>query len=376
MTGRRFLILSASMGSGHDAVAGVLAARLEKAGHETVQADVLDLLPAGVGGGLRAAYRTVIERLPVLYAGIYHAFFREGTAPRPGSTPLAALAEDRVLTLARWHQADVVVSVFHLAAQITGRLRARGALSAPSAVVMTEFEAHRQWLHPGNDLYVCHTEEIAAGVRRGIGCLAVGSGPLVDARFTDARLAAPPAGVEGWRRRLAPDGRPLVLLSTGAWGIGSSLTGTADLLVRAGYAPAILCGRNERLRRRLSAAPRIMALGWVEDMPALMGAASALVDNAAGQTAVEALAAGLPVIGYRPIPGHGADGVRLMAGLRLSDYAGDADELLGSLRKLTMPGPARERRVAAGRAVFRPGAISPLVDLGYRDPVRDMGRAS
>lgn len=376
MTGRRFLILSASMGSGHDAVAGVLAARLESAGHQTVQADVLDLLPAGVGGGLRAAYRTVIERLPVLYAGIYRAFFREGSAPRPGSTPLAALAEDRVLTLAGWHQADVVVSVFHLAAQITGRLRARGALPAPSAVVMTEFEAHRQWLHPGNDLYLCHTEEIAAGVRLGTGCLAAGNGPLVDARFTDARRGVPSAAVRGWRRRLAPDGRPLVLLSTGAWGIGSSLTRTATLLVRAGYVPAILCGRNERLRHRLSAVPGTTALGWVQDMPALMRAARALIDNAAGQTAMEALAAGLPVIGYRPIPGHGADGVRLMARLRLSDYAHDADDLLRSLRTLAPPGPARERRVAAGRAVFRPGAISPLVELGYPEPTRDMRRAS
>jgi UDP-N-acetylglucosamine:LPS N-acetylglucosamine transferase len=356
------------MGSGHDSVAGVLAARLEKDGHEAVQADVLDLFPARIGGGLRAAYLTVIERFPVLYAGIYHAFFREGSAPRPGSAPLAALAEDRVLTLARRHRADVVVSVFHLAAQITGRLRAQGALSVPSAVVMTELEAHRQWLHPGNDLYLCHAEEIAADIRRGTGCPATASGPLVDARFTDARLAVSSDGAQRWRRRLAREDLPLVLLSTGAWGIGSSLARTATLLVRAGYAPAILCGQNERLRRRLSAVPRVPALGWVEDMPALMRAASALVDNAAGQTAMEALAAGLPVIGYRPIPGHGADGVRLMARLRLSDYARDADELLGSLRTLTSPGAARERRIAAGRAVFRPDAISPLVNLGYRDP--------
>jgi UDP-N-acetylglucosamine:LPS N-acetylglucosamine transferase len=373
MTCRRFLILSAGMGSGHDAVARELAARLEAAGHHVIRADVLELLPAGIGGGLRAAYREVIERMPVLYAGVYRAFFRGGGGPRPGSAPLAALAERRLLELAVRHRADVVVSVFHLAAQVAGRLRARGALPMPAAVVMTEFEAHRQWLHPGNDLYLCHTEEIAEEISKDIGCPAAGNGPLVGDRFADARLAAASARVEQWRCRLSPDGRPLVLLSTGAWGIGSSLERTARLVDGAGFTPAVLCGENKRLHRRLSGLPHVRVLDWVEDMPGLMRAASALIDNAAGQTAMEALAAGLPVIGYRPIPGHGTDGVRLMARLGLSDYAQDEERLLISLRALTCPGTAREHRISAGRAMFRDGAISPLMSLGLREPTRGMG---
>lgn len=375
MTSRRFLILSAGMGSGHDTVARELAARLEAAGHQAILADVLELLPGGIGGGLRATYRKVIERVPVLYAGIYRVFFRAGGGLRPGSAPLAALAERRLLELAGLHRADVVVSVFHLAAQVAGRLRARGALSVPSAVVMTELEAHRQWLHPGNDLYLCHTEEIAADISKEIGCQAAGNGPLVGARFAEFQLPATSARADRWRRDLSPDGRPLVLLSTGAWGIGSSLPRTARLLDRAGYAPAVLCGENKRLHRRLSALPEVRVLGWVEDMPALMQAASALIDNAAGQTAMEALASGLPVVGYRPIPGHGADGVRVMARLGLSSYARDEEELLSSLWALARPGTTRERRIAAGRAMFRSGAISPLISLGVREPTtKGMGR--
>jgi UDP-N-acetylglucosamine:LPS N-acetylglucosamine transferase len=383
MTSRRFLILSAGMGSGHDTVARELAARLEAAGHQAILADVLELLPAGIGGGLRASYRRVIERVPVLYAGIYRVFFRGsgrggsrgGGGLRPGSAPLAVLAERRLLDLAGRHQADVVVSVFHLAAQVAGRLRARGVLAVPTAVVMTEFEAHRQWLHPGNDLYLCHTEEIAAEISKETGCQAAGNGPLVGARFAERMPAASHLRADRWRRDLSPDGRPLILLSTGAWGIGSSLARTARLLDRAGYAPAVLCGENKRLHRRLSALPEVRVLSWVEDMPGLMWAASALVDNAAGQTAMEALSAGLPVVGYRPIPGHGADGVRVMARLGLSNLARDEEELLSSLWALARPGPIRERRIATGRAMFRSGAISPLIDLGTREPTtKGMGQ--
>jgi len=357
---RRFLVLSASMGSGHDTVAGELTRRLETAGHRVVNADVLDLLPAGLGSGLRAGYRSVIGHVPSLYAAVYQAFFREGTMPRPSSAPLAAFADDRVLGLVERHRIDVVVPVFHLAAQVVGRLRARGDLRVPSAVVMTEFAPHRQWLHAGNDIYLCHAEEIAARIRQALGCAAVGCGPLVDSRFR----RPPAAGTAYWRSRLSRDGKPIVLLSTGAWGVGSSLAKTADLLDTAGYVPAVLCGGNRRLWRRLSARTGVAALPWVDDMPALMGASRALVDNAAGQTALQALAAGLPVIGYRPIPGHGTDGARYMAELGLSDFASDERELLSSLRTLTAPGHRRERRIAAGRAFRGDNAIHLLETLG------------
>lgn len=122
----RFLILSAGMGSGHHAVADELARRLEAGGGLTRTVDVLDLLPPGVGRGLSTFYRTVICHAPAVYAGLYAAFFRTGDGPRPGSAPLAALAERRFLDLVARLRPDVVVPVFHLAAQLTGRLRARG----------------------------------------------------------------------------------------------------------------------------------------------------------------------------------------------------------------------------------------------------------
>lgn len=359
---RTFLVLSAGMGSGHDTVAVELTRRLAGAGHQVFNADVLDLLPAGLGAGLRAAYRTVIDHVPSLYAAVYRAFFREGTMPRPSSAPLAALAGDGVLGLVERHGVDVVVPVFHLAAQVAGRLRARGELRVPSAVMMTEFAPHRQWLHAGNDLYLCHAEEIAARIRRALGRPAVGCGPLVDPRFG----ASPASGTACWRSRLSGNGRPIVLLSTGAWGVGSSLARTASLLGAAGYVPAVLCGGNRRLHRTLSARPGVIALPWVDDMPALMAASAALVDNAAGQTALQALAAGLPVVGYRPIPGHGADGVRQMAGLGLSDFAAEERELLDSVRALAAPGRLRDRRIAAGRAFFAGDAVHLLETLRIR----------
>jgi hypothetical protein len=61
---RRFVVLSATMGSGHDAVAAALSDRLTAAGHQVSQADVLDLLPAGLGRVICSFYHATISHAP------------------------------------------------------------------------------------------------------------------------------------------------------------------------------------------------------------------------------------------------------------------------------------------------------------------------
>jgi len=350
----RFLLLSAAMGAGHDAACAELSRRLRASGHACVEQDVLGLLPVPVGGGVRGFYHLIIRRAPFVYSGIYSAFFQPGGGPRPGSTPLAALAEGRLLDAVARTRADAVVSLFHLAAQLTGRARTRGRLAVPSAALITDFAVHRQWLNQGNDLNLCLTEPEARQARHALGRPGAVYGALVPESFRPH-----PDGEGRWRDRFE-GGDPPVLLSAGAWGAGTGFTRTAAFLRDAGFHPVVLCGRDERLRHRLAEAAGVTALGWVDDMPGLLGAAAALLDNAAGQTALQAMAVGLPVIGWRPIPGHGIAGVRRMSELGLSEYARDEGELLQALARLVPAGAVRDERVAAGRALLEADVVAPL----------------
>jgi len=350
----RFLLLSAAMGAGHDAACAELSRRLRANGHVCTELDVLGLLPGPVGGGVRGFYHLIIRRAPIVYSGIYSAFFQPGGGPRPGSTPLAALAEGRLLDAVRRTRVDAVVSLFHLAAQLTGRARARGRLAVPCAALITDFAVHRQWLNQGNDLNLCLTEPEARQARHALGRPCARYGPLVPAAFRPH-----PPGEARWRDRFE-GGDPPVLLSAGAWGAGTGFTRTAVTLRDGGFHPVVLCGRDERLRARLAEVAGATALGWVDDMPGLLAASAALLDNAAGQTALQALAVGVPVIGWRPIPGHGIAGVRRMGELGLSEYARDEGELLRALGHLVPPGPRRDERVAAGRALLDADVVAPL----------------
>ncbi|MCC9308368.1 galactosyldiacylglycerol synthase [Kitasatospora sp. RB6PN24] len=356
----RFLILSASMGDGHDAVARALAARLERRDHDAVIVDVLRLLPGrAAGAALRGFYQGCIRHAPWVYAALYAAFFRPGTGP--GTSPLAAAAGPRLLALTRRLQPDLVIPVFHLAAQVTGRERARGRLKVPTAVLVTDFAIHRQWLHPGNDHYLCMTEPAADQTRAGTGRPARAVGAVLADRFLPPQAPA---------RRPVP-GPPRVLLSAGAWGAGTQFDRTARALTAAGFAPVVLCGRNDRLRRRLDGLPGVTALGWRRDLPALLAQSAALIDNAAGQTALQALALGVPVVGYRPLPGHGRDGVRAMADLGLSRLAESPADLLAALEDVLRQG--HDGRVEQQPApptptarLFPGSAASHLIELAAR----------
>lgn len=357
---RRLLILSAGMGAGHDGVARELARRLVADGAEAEIIDVLQLFPFRLGPLLRRCYQLMIRRAPWLYEAIYQLFF---VAKRtPSTSPLTILAAARLRRLIGRRPPDEIVSTFHLAAQVTGRLRQRGVLRAPSTVLVTDFAVHRLWTHPGNDRYLCPNAALVGRITTMTGRPALCAAPVVRPEFR--RPATEHAGV---RARIgAQPGDRLVLVSAGSWGVGR-VTEAARILARSGrYTPVILCGRNAGLRRHLARAGAGLVLGWRDDMPELMSAAYAMVDNGAGLTCEEAFAAGVPVVSYLPIPGHGRDGALAMAQAGVSVHARnggallDALDLLGDERR-------RARQIARASALF---ASAPAETALISAPVR------
>lgn len=372
------------MGAGHDRVAHELAARMSGSGTRCQVIDVLDLLPLRFGHGLRRSYAWALGNAPSAYAMVYRIFF---TSPRARAiAPLTSLAASRLEDLVRLRDPVALVSTFHLGAQIAGHLRAHGRLPVASHVLITDFAVHPLWLHPGNDAYLCPTPAVARAAGAATGRPAWCHAPVVHASFRQ-RPAPPvrdrpgvtgtpdgtgtPGGTDTPRDTGTPGGtgtpsgtntpgvmgtpgggaERVILVAAGSWGVGR-VDETARTLAASGrYRPVVLCGRNERLRERLGRETACVALGWRDDMAELMATGHALVDNAAGLTAQEAIAAGVPVIGHRPIPGHGLAGVRAMAKAGLSVYAPDEAALLATLDRLADPSE-RHRQVARAAAVF------------------------
>jgi UDP-N-acetylglucosamine:LPS N-acetylglucosamine transferase len=144
----------------------------------------------------------------------------------------------------------------------------------------------------------------------------------------------------------------MALLMTGSMGLGDVMSSVEALRAVDQVTPVVLCGRNERLRQRLSALPDVIALGWRTDVPALMGAADVLVHNAGGLSFTEALVAGLPAVSYEVISGHGRANAATLAASGLAPWPRDPQALAHALAEQASRGrvhltPLPQHRQAA-----------------------------
>jgi len=357
------LIISASMGAGHDGAAYELQRRLEAQGIEADVVDYLKMIPLRLGGFVRWTYLFQLKRLAWTYDLTYQAFNRGlgallwGPVVR-GMSLVTRRALRRELRRTR---PDAVVSTYPLASLVLGRMRKKRWLRVPVATYLTDFAVHPLWVHPGIDLHLAVSPLSAETAARRGGKTNVASGPLVGAKF---REEVPERNDARHLLGIEPDERA-VLVVAGSWGVGD-VPKTVASITSAGerYHPIVVCGRDERLRETLLA--RGMGgtvLGWTDDMPVLMAAADALVENAGGLSAMEAFAAGLPVISFQPIAGHGKDNAKYMAVSGVSRYAHDDRELAAALAEATTPGPARDEMIATAKALFASDPAEDVIDL-------------
>ncbi|MDQ6838299.1 MAG: hypothetical protein M3137_08235 [Actinomycetota bacterium] len=365
--GRRVLILSASMGAGHDGAARELAHRLEQAGHDAEVRDFLDAGPLRMGAALRSGYQFELRHVPSAYDATYRFWYRAPWLAPVLARFVSLVTRRRVLRWVRTGSADVVVSTYPLATLCLGRLRATRRLAIPAVNFITDFGVHPLWVHRGMDLNLAVQSGPAELARRRTGKPGMACGPLVADRF-DPDLAATPEQRRQARSRLGLTDEDLaVLIVAGSWGVGG-LRETFDSVARTpGAVPVMICGRDDALVRQVSAVAddsgsRAVILGWTDQMPALMAASDALVENAGGLTAFEAMRIGLPVISYRPIAGHGVENTAAMAAAGVSRLASDPAALARTLRDVGDPGPARDKQIRLGRSMFVSDAARCVLD--------------
>ncbi len=354
----RVLVISASMGAGHDGAARELADRLTSAGHQAEVRDFLDSGPLRLGAVLRSGYEFELKHVPSAYEATYRLWYRA-----PWLCPVVAwlvtvLARRRVLRWIRESGAAVVVSTYPLATLCLGRLRATRRLAIPTVNFITDFGVHPLWVHRGIDFNLAVHDGPAEMAARRTGRPALACGPIVSEAFEPGALPS---------RELARQALGLgaseraVLVVAGSWGVGGLQATWRALITDRRFTPVVVCGRDEGLRQEVTAlaadAPgSSVIIGWTDQMPALMAACDALVENAGGLTSLEALRAGLPVVSFQPIAGHGRENTARMAEAGVSRLARDAPELIDALRVLTSAGRARTDQVETGREMFRDSA--------------------
>ena len=297
----RVLILSAPVGAGHDAAARGVAAELRARDADVEIDDGLALIGRLVHRLVVDGYHCQIEYAPWSWRVLYRATRSRGLI-RLGGFLLALRGGRRLRERIESGGYDAVVSAYPVVSMVLARLRRTGKLRVPCCALVTDFDPHPAWVHPELDANL-GVGGVCTGAMRPV-C------PPVPAPPDDPTLRP------RMRERLGlAAGERAVLVVGGSWGVGHLYDAARLVVAVPGMRPIVVAGHNDGLRRRIEADPALAGVtvfGFTDLMPALMAAGDLLVANAGGLTCLEAFAAGLPVVMFDPLPGHGEDNGRHM----------------------------------------------------------------
>jgi processive 1,2-diacylglycerol beta-glucosyltransferase len=348
----RALLVSGSIGMGHDVMADAFAASLGARGWSTETLDAMALL-GGTGHRLGEAVFRSLLGIPGTFDALHFHALR-------GGNRLAGFLDDqaarriapRLSSALRESPASLVVSVFATAASAMSRVRADG-VKARTVTFCTDVNPHRLWVHPNTDIYLVPSPTSAAFLRRFEPEARVLVVPApVRTSFYDAPSRADALASFG----IPADAR-VVLLMTGSWGLGP-LAAVAQSLAAADVYVLAVAGRRAAVEAELRAAassdPRIIAFGFTDRVADLMAACDVVVTSA-GDTCSEARVVGRRMVLLDVVAGHGRENLQHELELGDATVASTSPDLLvrGVLRVLASgsdPQP-QDRRPAWEEAV-------------------------
>ena len=351
------LILSCNTGEGHNAAGRAILHELQRRHIPCEMADALHFAGDRVSRRISSSYTAITTRAPTVFRAMYRAGdFISSSRHKSPVYLLNRLYQGAVLDYIRAHRITCVVMPHLFPAQTLTALRHEHGLTIPTLAVATDYTCIPFWEETEMDRYVIPHPALAQEfIAKGIPAdklLPYGI-PVERAVFEKEDRAQARAALG-----LAPD-RPVFLIMSGSMGYGdllalvSSYSGEAQLVV--------LCGRNEKLRRSLSALRRDAVLvPFTQEVPRYLSAADVLFTKPGGLTSTEAAVHNIPLVHTAPIPGCETRNAEFFASRGLSLFGKSAPDALEAADTLLHDAALRERMLSAQRAEINPHACEQI----------------
>ena len=310
---KKVLILSASAGAGHLRAAEALERAFveTKAATEVRNVDTLDYTNKVFRHLHSKAYIEMVNKMPEVLGWLYDHL------DKPWKNERRRLALDKLnarpfIKLLKDYEPDITVCTHFLPAEIISWLKAKGRINCRQAIVVTDFDVHAMWLCRHYEHYFVALDETRLHLEKlGIPAAKITvSGIPIDPVFSRQKDKREMRAKYGLKEDVTT-----VLLSAGGFGVGpmeNILHSLATDLTSPAQVVA-LCGRNEKLKQRVSRLASnipagrqvtIHAVGYTTAMDEYMAASDILLGKPGGLTTSEALARGLIFVIVNPIPGQ------------------------------------------------------------------------
>ncbi|MDF2572855.1 MAG: ugtP 1 [Sporomusa sp.] len=301
------LFISAPIGAGHIRAAEAVS-QLLKVNYscDTELCNIFDFCHPFVGQAILKTYLKILDVFPQAYGTMY-GWGHQSRFALYGRELVSQILAGRMLDYINKLQPSAIVCTHATPAGLVAWLKKKGLVTVPTAAIITDFTVHRLWVYPEFDLYfVAHSAMSEYLVQYGVSPAAVAiTGIPVNDSFSqpnDKGLVLDKLG-------LTQDRKTILVMGGGAGILPiDEILKLCNEIDRPLQLVAV-AGKNRQLHQKLVQLEPVIRhpvkiLSYVDNVHELMSIADLLISKPGGMSASEALAMGLPLIIYHPIPGQ------------------------------------------------------------------------
>ena len=317
MSGKNILVITASMGSGHNKAANAVAEAIKRK-YPVNKINVIDFMStetAYFNSLVKDIYLKMLDHTPSVYE-FFYKFTSDSTKGSTIQSVFAHAMKKDMRELIKKYEADMVICTHPFPCAAASYLKQTGEINIPLMTVMTDFCVHQFWLYKNIDIYftandLLKKEMVNQGLleeRIFVTGIPVGYNFRVDYNRDD--LLA--------KFKLEKD-KPVALIMGGGLGLGGvknalcqleRLKKDIQILVITGANVALWSEMNEYAQHSKH---KIFVWGYSHNIQEFMSVATFLISKPGALTISEALTRELPMILHDPIPGPEVDNAKFVS---------------------------------------------------------------
>lgn len=317
MSGKNILVVTASMGSGHNKAANAVAEAIKRK-YPVNKINVIDFMStetAYFNSLVKDIYLKMLDHTPSVYE-FFYKFTSDSTKGSTIQSVFAHAMKKDMRELIKKYEADMVICTNPFPCAAASYLKQTGEINIPLITVMTDFCVHQFWLYKNIDIYftandLLKKEMVNQGLleeRIFVTGIPVGYNFRVDYNRDDLLT----------KFKLEKD-KPVALIMGGGLGLGGvknalcqleRLKKDIQILVITGANVALWSEMNEYAQHSKH---KIFVWGYSHNIQEFMSVATFLISKPGALTISEALTRELPMILHDPIPGPEVDNAKFVS---------------------------------------------------------------
>lgn len=367
MSGKNILVVTASMGSGHNKAANAVAEAIKRK-YPANKVNVIDFMStetAYFNSLVKDIYLKMLDHTP----NVYEFFYKFTSDSTKGSTIQSVFAhamKKDMRELINKYQADMVICTHPFPCAAASYLKQTGDINIPLITVMTDFCVHQFWLYKNIDIYFTANDLLKKEM--------VNQGLLEERIFSTGIPVGYDFRLEYNREDLLKkfkleDDVPVALLMGGGLGLGGVKDALCQLeRLKKNIQILVITGANVSLWSEMNeyaqhSKHKIFVWGYSHNIQEFMSVATFLISKPGALTISEALTRELPMILHDPIPGPEVDNAKFISESGAAVWVKHQDTLDAVVREVLSDATILPKLKANARNLKKPFAADNIADI-------------